>query len=267
MKQKTRLLLALTLLVVMPLVARSQVVIGGNEEYDFDYLTPKTYEIGGLTFEGAENFDTRVVQLVAGLQVGDRIKIPGDKISGAIENLWKQGMFDDVQIRVSRIQGNLAFLTIALRERPRMLKFAFSGVKKGEDKKPEETKTTETTVESVVEITTPTQTVDANAPIGVFVFSDHTGYRTWWDLFTKVYNIEIEGDNDARINILRQYNGAEEGYMPTSGTKIILPPIEIINGSIPLDGAEGSGEAAPADTTESTAEGEVQGEAAVGEGN
>ena len=135
MKQKTKQLLLALLLMALPMVAHSQVVVGGNTEYDFDYLTPKTYEIGGISFEGAENFDTRVVQLVAGLQVGDRVKIPGDRISSAIENLWKQGMFDDVQIRVSRIQGNIAFLTIILRERPRMLKFAFSGVKKGEDKK------------------------------------------------------------------------------------------------------------------------------------
>ena len=135
MKQKTKLLLLAVFLVMLPMVAYSQVVVGGNEEYDFDYLTPKTYEIGGISFDGAENFDTRVVQLVAGLQVGDKVRIPGDKISGAIENLWNQGMFDDVQIRVSRIQGNIAFLTIILRERPRMLKFAFTGVKKGEDKK------------------------------------------------------------------------------------------------------------------------------------
>ena len=135
MKQNAKLLLLALFLVVVPFLAHAQVVVGSSDEYDFDYLTPKTYEIGGISFEGAENFDTRVVQLVAGLQVGDQVRIPGDKISSAIENLWKQGMFDDVQIRVSRIQGNLAFLTIALKERPRMLKFAFTGVKKGEDKK------------------------------------------------------------------------------------------------------------------------------------
>lgn len=135
MKQNAKLLLLALILTVMPFMAHAQVVVGGGNEYDFDYLTPKTYEIGGISFEGAENFDTRVVQLVAGLQVGDQVRIPGDKISGAIENLWKQGMFDDVQIRVNRIQGNLVFLTIVLQERPRMLKFAFSGVKKGEDKK------------------------------------------------------------------------------------------------------------------------------------
>lgn len=135
MKQTKKLILLIALLGWLPLMAGAQTVVGGEGEYDFDYLTPKTYEIGGITFEGADNFDTRVVLLVAGLQVGDRVKLPGDKISGAIENLWKQGMFEDVQIRVSRLQGNVAFLKIVLKERPRLDRFRFTGVRKGEDKK------------------------------------------------------------------------------------------------------------------------------------
>ena len=129
------------LLMLNGLMLRAQTVVGGGNGYDLDYLTPKTYEIGGISYEGADNFDTRVVQLVAGLQVGDRIKVPGDKISAAVENLWKQGMFEDVQIRVSRIQGNIIFLKIVLKERPRLDKFSFTGVKKGEaDKLREEIK-------------------------------------------------------------------------------------------------------------------------------
>ena len=127
---KKLLLAAIMILSVMGL--RAQTVVGSDDGYDLDYLTPKTYEIGGITFEGADNFDTRVVQLVAGLQVGDRLKIPGDKLSAAVDNLWKQGMFEDVQIRVSRIQGNIAFLKIVLKERPRLDKFSFTGVRKGE---------------------------------------------------------------------------------------------------------------------------------------
>ena len=129
------------LLMLNGIMLRAQTVVGGGDGYDLDYLTPKTYEIGGISYEGADNFDTRVVQLVAGLQVGDRIKVPGDKISAAVENLWKQGMFEDVQIRVSRIQGNIIFLKIVLKERPRLDKFSFTGVKKGEaDKLREEIK-------------------------------------------------------------------------------------------------------------------------------
>ncbi len=131
MKQIKILLLTWTVLCVSALYAEAQVVVG-NEGYDLDYLTPKTYEIGGIDFEGADNFDTRVVQLVAGLQVGDDIQLPGDKVSAAVENLWKHGIFEDVQIKVTRIQGRMVFLKICLSERPRMEKFKFYGVKKGE---------------------------------------------------------------------------------------------------------------------------------------
>lgn len=132
MKQTKYLLLIAALLIINSFAATAQTVVGGDEGYDLDYLTPKTYEIGGITFEGAESFDSRVVLLVAGIQVGDKLKLPGDKISAAIENLWKQGMFEDVQIRVTRIQGNVAFLKIVLKERPRLNGFEFKGVKKGE---------------------------------------------------------------------------------------------------------------------------------------
>lgn len=132
MKQTKYLLLIAALLIINSFAATAQTVVGGDEGYDLDYLTPKTYEIGGITFEGAESFDSRVVLLVAGIQVGDKLKLPGDKISAAVENLWKQGMFEDVQIRVTRIQGNVAFLKIVLKERPRLNGFEFKGVKKGE---------------------------------------------------------------------------------------------------------------------------------------
>lgn len=127
---KKLLLMVMTLCLALT-AAQAQVVVG-NEGYDLDYLTPKTYEIAGIDFEGAENFDTRVVALVAGLQVGDNIQLPGDKVSAAVENLWKQGMFEDVQIKVTRIQGRMVFLKICLVERPRLEKFKFHGVKKGE---------------------------------------------------------------------------------------------------------------------------------------
>lgn len=113
----------------------AQVIIGGDQEYDIDYLTPKQYEIGGITFEGAEHLDNRMVMLVAGLQVGDIIKIPGNKISTAIDNLWKQGLFEDVQIRLTHFQGNKAFLKIYLKERPKLSRFKFNGVKKKDAEK------------------------------------------------------------------------------------------------------------------------------------
>lgn len=132
--KKILFLLSLIAMSMLPLSGHSQVVVGDND-YDIDYLTPKQYEIGGITFEGAENYDTRMILLVAGLQVGDKIQVPGDKISTAIDRLWKQGLFEDVQIYVTRIQGNVIFLEIALRSRPKLSRFSFAGVKRGDEDK------------------------------------------------------------------------------------------------------------------------------------
>ena len=129
--KKILLYLPLLLAMLLPVAMRAQVIVGDND-YDIDYLTPKQYEIGGITFDGAENYDTRMILLVAGLQVGDKIQVPGDKISTAIDRLWKQGLFEDIQIYVTRIQGNNVFLEIALRSRPKMSRFEFKGVKRSD---------------------------------------------------------------------------------------------------------------------------------------
>ncbi len=113
----------------------AQVVVGNSADYDIDYLTPKTYEIGGITLENADNLDHRMVLLVAGLQVGEVIKLPGDKISQAIDNLWEQGLFEDVQIRVTRIQDDKVFLKIVLQGRPKLAAFSLKGVSKNDASK------------------------------------------------------------------------------------------------------------------------------------
>ena len=127
-------LLSVLLLCCIACHVSAQVAIGGNTAYDIDYLTPKEYEIGGIEFENAEHFDHRMILMVAGLQVGDRISVPGDKISTAIDNLWKQGMFEDIKITITRIQGKMVFLKIILQERPKLSKFAIRGVS-GDDAK------------------------------------------------------------------------------------------------------------------------------------
>lgn len=129
------------LLVLMFSVSSHAQVVVGNQEYDIDYLTPKVYEIGGITFSGAENYDTRMILLIAGLQVGDEIRVPSDKLATAVDRLWKQGLFEDVQIYVTRIQDNKIFFEIELLSRPKLAYFHFDGVKKNDvDKLKEEMK-------------------------------------------------------------------------------------------------------------------------------
>ena len=127
-------ILPLFLMLGLTTMGRAQVVVG-NQEYDIDYLTPKMYEIGGITFSGAENYDTRMILLIAGLQVGDQIRVPGDKLATAVDRLWKQGLFEDVQIYITRIQADKIFFEIELKSRPKLAMFSFEGVKKSDDQK------------------------------------------------------------------------------------------------------------------------------------
>lgn len=112
--------------------AWSQIAIGGDEEITLDYNRPKEYEIGGITVSGIKFLDNYALIKLTGLEVGDKIQVPGDKISGAIKKLWIQGLFDDIQINITKIDGQLIFFDIKLKERPRLSRFSFAGIKKSE---------------------------------------------------------------------------------------------------------------------------------------
>jgi len=97
-----------------------------------DYSFPKEYEIGGITVSGVQFLDKNILVQLSGLQVGETILVPGEMITAAIEKLWSQGLFSDVKINKTSIEGNKIFLDIYLGERPRLSRFSFSGVNRNE---------------------------------------------------------------------------------------------------------------------------------------
>jgi len=98
----------------------------------FDYSNPKTYEIGGIQVEGTNYLDPKIVSNVSGLIVGDKVKIPGTELAKAVKALWKQNLFSDVRIDIDRTIGDAIFLKIIVVEKPRLSRYAFEGVRKGE---------------------------------------------------------------------------------------------------------------------------------------
>ena len=118
---------------ILALSVKAQLTLGGTDSTNvIDLSAPKEYEIGGITTTGASHMDQNVLILLSGLSVGDKVQVPGDKFSTAIENLWKQGLFEDVKITANRIQGNLIFINIDMLERPRLSRFALKGMTKSE---------------------------------------------------------------------------------------------------------------------------------------
>lgn len=111
--------------------AKSQISLGDPNTL-VDYTKPADYVIGGITVYGTQNFDHNVIIMLSGLAVGDMISIPGEQISKAIDNIWKQGLFENIKISASNIINNTIFLDIYVSERPRLSKFSFKGIRKSE---------------------------------------------------------------------------------------------------------------------------------------
>ncbi|MEL6943247.1 MAG: POTRA domain-containing protein [Bacteroidota bacterium] len=96
----------------------------------FDYSEPKEFEIGGVTVEGADYSDENAIISIAGFKVGEKIRIPGAKIPKAIRSLWKLRLFTNVEVFETKRLGDVIFLEINVRERPRLLGHSFANTKK-----------------------------------------------------------------------------------------------------------------------------------------
>lgn len=119
------------LLVICSIHATAQVTIG-QQPPRINYSDPVEYEIGGITVSGIQYLDQNVLIMISGLTVGQKVKVPGDGFRDAISNLWDQGLFDHVSITATSVVDDKIFLNIDLRERPRLSKYTFNGVKKAE---------------------------------------------------------------------------------------------------------------------------------------
>jgi len=125
-----KLILIASLLIAVN-TSNAQISIGDDIDV-IDYSLPHDYEIGGITVSGIQYLDQKVLVLLSGLKVGETVKVPGQEVTDAIKKLWDQGLFENIVITATKIQGDVIFLNIHLQERPRLSKFSFKGVKKTE---------------------------------------------------------------------------------------------------------------------------------------
>jgi outer membrane protein insertion porin family len=96
--------------------------------------SPKEYVLAGIVFTGTKAYDQSLLTSISGLNIGDKIVYPGgDNFSHAIQNLWKQNLFANIQIFFTKIDGKDIYIEIHVVERPRLGAFAFKGVKKGQE--------------------------------------------------------------------------------------------------------------------------------------
>lgn len=116
---------------LVPYNVFSQQVLTGDQ-IQIDYLNPREYEIGGIAVTGTQQIDDNVIIMVSRLSVGQKVMIPGEAISNAINNLWRQDLFKHVSIGITSIQDQIVFLEIEIQERPKLTRYEFIGARRSD---------------------------------------------------------------------------------------------------------------------------------------
>lgn len=99
-----------------------------------DYtLSAQDYTIADIRVSGAGTYEDFVIVGFSGLSKGQKIKIPGNDITDAVKRFWKQGYFSDVKILADKIEGDSIWIEIALKQRPRISRVNYYGLKKSEE--------------------------------------------------------------------------------------------------------------------------------------
>lgn len=99
-----------------------------------DAKIPKEYTIAAVSISGIRFLDTAIVASIANLQSGDKFMHPGEDIfAKSIAALWRQKLFSNIQIYVTKVDGDQVWIEVNVQERPRLGNFRFIGIKKTEE--------------------------------------------------------------------------------------------------------------------------------------
>jgi outer membrane protein insertion porin family len=134
-----KILLRIGFLLVVTVAAGPQLLAQEPTSVDVNLLNwpdqkiAREYTIADITITGIRYLDTAIVSSISGIRVGDKFVHPGnDLFAKAINNLWRQKLFSDVKIFITKIQDDKVWVEINLTERPRLGNYKFHGVKKSE---------------------------------------------------------------------------------------------------------------------------------------
>ncbi|QAA81915.1 outer membrane protein assembly factor BamA [Aequorivita sp. H23M31] len=96
----------------------------------------RKYTIRSITVTGAQGFNEQTVIAFTGLKKGDRISIPGEKLSQVTKKLWDQNLFSDIAFYVTGVDGDDVDLELYIVELPKLHEVTIEGkgIKKGKKK-------------------------------------------------------------------------------------------------------------------------------------
>ena len=93
----------------------------------------RPYVLRKVNIHGVKYINHDIIRSSSGLIPGDSIYLSGSFIQNAMIRLWSQRYFEDIQIGAA-IEGDSVDLEVMLRERPRVMNWAVTGVSKSKSK-------------------------------------------------------------------------------------------------------------------------------------
>ena len=97
----------------------------------------EVYTLKGIVVDGVKKYTPEQILRFTGLQKGEKIEIPGQKISNAIKKLWDTNSFSKVEIYVDSVDGDQVVLSFALQDLKELgeIKFTGKGIRKSQNDK------------------------------------------------------------------------------------------------------------------------------------
>ncbi|MDJ0645523.1 MAG: outer membrane protein assembly factor BamA [Flavobacteriaceae bacterium] len=94
------------------------------------FRTTKSYILGGISVKGNQQFSDQSITVFSELQIGQPIKIPGDKLTSAIKKLWNSKLFSNVDVFVTKLDGETIYLEFEVKELSKLSTVEWRGIKK-----------------------------------------------------------------------------------------------------------------------------------------
>lgn len=121
--------IALAILLFVGGLTNAQVI---GDFIELDYNNPQRYKLIDIEVEGNKFTEKSIIELMSGLTRGQNITLPGDETRLAIEKLWKQRLFSDIEISARKKGADGVVLIFTVVERPRLSKYSIKGLRKSE---------------------------------------------------------------------------------------------------------------------------------------
>jgi outer membrane protein insertion porin family len=113
-------------------VRPNQQLFRSSSSDTLSYLNPKEYIVGGVSVTGTVHLDKEVLLQIAKVTKGDKLLLPGEATSTIVRNLYKENLFDDVKLYVTKLNLDTVYLEIAIKELPRLSNLRLTGIRKSE---------------------------------------------------------------------------------------------------------------------------------------